>query len=178
MDPEPGTKAGGEGEGERAVLLRLWEHHWWATGLVLEAARALSVEEFGRELGVSYGSFHGALAHLVGAEMVWLARVRRGESPAGVPGAADLPTLEAAEAEWRRCEAGWRGVFDGDDPGRVVSYRTTKGAEFHDPLWLILAHLVDHGSTYRGVLLSALRLLGRVPPATGVIFYERHRGSG
>jgi uncharacterized damage-inducible protein DinB len=44
---------------------------------------------------------------------------------------------------------------------------------FSDPLWLIMAHLVDHGACYRGVLIAAFRLLGRTPPASGLVLFKR-----
>src|SRR5207253_978437 len=141
-------------------------------------ARALSAEEFGRDLRISYGSFHGALAHLVGSEQVWVERVRSGRSPAKVPGVVEMPGLSAVEAVWGRCQQEWRGVFARGDFERLVSYKNTKGEEFEDPLWLILAHLADHGAAYRGTLVAALRLLGRTPPATGLIFYTRQKGKG
>jgi uncharacterized damage-inducible protein DinB len=169
----------GESEqGRREVLRPLWEHHWWSVDLLFREARGLSAEEFGRGLDISYGSFHGALAHLVGSEQVWAERVRRGGALAKIPGVWEMPGLGAVEAVWVRCKQDWRAVFARDDFERVVSYRNTKGEEFEDPLWLILAHLVDHGAAYRGTLVAALRLLGRTPPTTGLIFYTRQKGSG
>lgn len=159
----------------REVLRSLWEHHWWSLEQFFAEARRMSAEEFGRSLDISYGSFHGALAHLVGAEMVWLSRVVRGESMTTVPDAAHLPTLDAVEHEWQRCMEGWRGVLDADDLNRVVRYTNTKGTEFQDPLWRIMSHLVDHSATYRGVLIAALRLHGRTPPVTGLMIYTRQR---
>jgi uncharacterized damage-inducible protein DinB len=165
-----------EVQGRRDALRSLWEHHWWSVDLIFQEARGLSAEEFGRDLQISYGSFHGALAHLVGSEQVWVERVRRGRSLPKVPGALEMPILDAVYAVWGSCKQEWRAVFARDDFERVVGYRNTKGEEFEDPLWLILAHLVDHGAAYRGTLVAALRLLGRTPPATGLIFYTRQKG--
>jgi uncharacterized damage-inducible protein DinB len=127
---------------------------------------------------LSYDSLHGALAHLVGSEMVWLMRVERDESPKTLPGIKELPSLEAIEREWRRCREGWRGVLSSQDLRRTLSYRNTKGTEFQDPLWRVLTHLVDHGAAYRGTLIAALRILGRTPPVTGLVFYSRQKGKG
>jgi uncharacterized damage-inducible protein DinB len=162
------------GEG-RTVLRNLWEHHWWSLDQLIGVARELSEEEFTRSLALSYGSFHGALAHLVGSEQVWLARVKDGESLAAVPGGSELPNLAAIERAWEHLKQNWRAIFDADDLGRIIRYRNTKGTEFDDPLWLVLAHLVDHGAAYRGMLIAALRLLGRTPPTTGLITYTRQK---
>jgi uncharacterized damage-inducible protein DinB len=161
----------------RAILRSLWEHHWWSAELLLEEARGMSEEELTRSLPVSYGSFLGAMAHLVGSEMVWLMRVERDESPASIPGIEELPTLDAVELEWQRCRQGWRVVLDSEDLlRRTLFYRNTKGSQYRDPLWRVLTHLVDHGAAYRGTLIAALRMLGRTPPVTGLAFYTRQKG--
>ncbi len=59
----------------------LYGYNEWANGRVLEAASGLSEEEFRREMGASYGSVGASLAHIVGAQMVWLARWTTGSYP-------------------------------------------------------------------------------------------------
>jgi uncharacterized damage-inducible protein DinB len=168
-------EVGENAEVEHAALRLLWEHHWWSFDQFLDAAGALSNEELTRDLGISYRSVHGALAHAVGAELVWLKRVVEGESMTHVPGVEDLPDLESLRDAWARSKSGWRQVLEQDDLERMISYSNTKGQQFNDPLWLVMTHLVDHSATYLGVLIAGLRLLGRTPPATGVIFYVRQR---
>ncbi|MGB7924796.1 MAG: DinB family protein [Pyrinomonadaceae bacterium] len=159
----------------RSVLRALWEHHWWSFDQFLEAASALSDEEFKRDLGISYASLHGALAHLIGAELVWLKRVAQGESMTHVPGVDELPDLEAVKEAWQRSKSGWRQALEQDDLRREIHYSNTKGQTFSDPVWRVMTHLVDHSATYRGILIAGLRLLGHAPPATGVIFYTRQQ---
>lgn len=161
------------GATDGSALRSLWEHHWWSFEQFLDEVSALDEADFRRDLNISYGSVHGIAAHLVGAEIVWLRRVRDGESVARVPGTEELPDLASIENAWEESRAGWQRVFAEDDLRRVIHYRNTKGQEFSDPLWRVMAHLVDHGATYRGLLIAALRLLGRKPPATGLITYAR-----
>ena len=168
-------EAGEHAQVAKAALRLLWEHHWWSFEQFLDAAAVLSQEELTRDLGTSYRSIHGALAHVVGAELVWLKRVVEGESMTLVPGVEELPDLEALRDGWERSKSGWQRVLELDDPGRMISYSNTRGQRFNDPLWLIMTHLVDHSATYLGVLIAGLRILGRTPPATGVIFYIRQR---
>lgn len=161
------------GELNRSVLRDLWGHHWWSFEQFLDAAAALGDEEFRRDLGLSYHSIHGIIAHTIGAEQVWLKRVQLGDSIQRVPGREELPDITAIEAAWEETKNGWQRVLEDDDLNRVVHYRNTKGQEFNDAIWRVMAHLVDHSSTYRGILISALRLLGHAPPATGVVTYRR-----
>ncbi|HEX8650630.1 MAG TPA: DinB family protein [Pyrinomonadaceae bacterium] len=168
-------EAGEHAQVEQATLSLLWEHHWWSFDQVLDAAGALSDEEFKRDLGISYASIHGALAHLIGAELVWLKRVVEGESMTLVPGIEELPDLVALRDAWEHSKSGWQRVLELDELVRTISYSNTRGQRFNDPLWLVMTHLVDHSATYLGLLIAGLRLLGRTPPATGVIFYVRQR---
>ncbi|MBD0373780.1 MAG: DUF664 domain-containing protein [Pyrinomonadaceae bacterium] len=155
------------------ALRVLWEHHWWSFEEFLTAAFALSDEEFQRELGLSYGSVHGILAHIIGAEQVWLKRVVAGESVSIIPGTQEMRDKAAIKEAWEMTKVGWQRVLQEGRMERVIHYRNTKGQEFSDPLWRLMAHLVDHSATYRGILISALRILGRTPPASGVIMYTR-----
>jgi uncharacterized damage-inducible protein DinB len=166
-------EAGEHAQVEQAALRLLWEHHWWSFEQFMDEAAGLSKEELTRDLGISYRSIHGVLAHSVGAELVWLKRVVEGESMTLVPGVEELPDLEALRGAWARSKSGWQRVLELDDPERTISYSNTRGQRFNDPLWLVMTHLVDHSATYLGLLIAGLRLLGRTPPATGVIFYVR-----
>jgi uncharacterized damage-inducible protein DinB len=156
-----------------SALRLLWQHHWWSFEQFLHEASALKEEEFKRELGLSYGSVHGIMAHIIGAEMVWLKRILRDESVSRVPGTEELPDFAAIKKAWEETRAGWLHVLENEDPYRVIHYRNTRGEEFSDPIWRVMAHLVDHSAAYRGILISALRLLGCTPPASGVITYTR-----
>jgi uncharacterized damage-inducible protein DinB len=156
-----------------SALHDLWGHHWWSFEQFLDAARTLEAEEFRRAQGISYGSVHGILAHAVGAEMVWLKRVVDNQSVERVPGTEELPDLAAIEEAWEETRGGWQQVLASQNLERVIHYRNTKGQEFSDPIWRVMTHLVDHSAVYRGILISALRLLGRTPPASGVITYTR-----
>ncbi len=156
-----------------ATLKELWEHHWWSFEQFLDEAGTLSTEDFTRDLGISYSSIHGALAHLVGSEIVWLKRVQEGESLTYVPGTKELQDFRAVEDGFERSKAGWQEVLEKDDLKRTIQYTNTKGNEFRDPLWRVMAHILDHSAAYRGVLIAAFRILGRTPPASGLITYTR-----
>ncbi|HEX8890226.1 MAG TPA: DinB family protein [Pyrinomonadaceae bacterium] len=162
-----------KGNIDSLVLRDLWEHHWWSFEKFLETVRSLSDEEFRRDLSLSFNSVHGILAHLIGAEQVWLKRVAEGESMSLVPGVNELPDLASIEQAWAEARVSWRQILDADDLERELIYSNTKGQEFRDPVWRVMTHLVDHSAAYRGILIAALRLLGHPPPTSGVIFYVR-----
>ena len=132
-----------------------------------QALRALRKSE-----GVSKLA-HSELAHVLGAEHVWLARLEG--RPATV---AVWPELSVDECETlaRETGAGFRAFVDGEDDAtleRTVHYRNSVGAEFDTKVSDILLHVALHGSCHRGKIAAALRASGASPAPTDYIAFVR-----
>jgi len=156
----------------------LFAYGSWANALVFEAASALSEEQLHQSLASSFPSVGGTLAHIVGAEWVWLRRWL-GESPNRFPDWVTEPVhgdlrarLSAIEQER---EAFVAGLSDAD-LGRSTSYRTLGGQTCSDPLGNLMKHVVNHSTYHRGQVVTLLRQLGQKPPSTDLILYLRLRG--
>ena len=61
------------------------------------------------------------------------------------------------------------------DLTRMVEYRTTQGAPHADPLFELLAHVVNHGTQFRGESAVALTALGHSPGNLDLLGYLRSR---
>jgi uncharacterized damage-inducible protein DinB len=153
----------------------LFAYGVWANALVFDAAAALSEEQLHHSVASSFPSVGGTLAHIVGAEWVWLRRWL-GESPSNFPDWVSKPVqsdlrarLSAVEHE-RETFLG--GLVDAD-LGRTISYRTLGGQTFSDPLGKLMKHVVNHSTYHRGQLVTQLRQLGHKPPSTDLILYLR-----
>jgi uncharacterized damage-inducible protein DinB len=148
----------------------------WANGLVFEAASALSEERLGHSIESSFPSVGGTLAHIVGAEWVWLRRWL-GESPSAFPDWVAKPALPDLRARLSALERE-RGAFvaglSDTDLGRGISYRTLSGQAFSDPLDSLIRHVVNHSTYHRGQVATQLRQLGLTPPGTDLILFLRH----
>src|SRR3989441_2330273 len=98
------------------VLGELFDYNYWARDRQLEACATLTQEQFMRPLGSSFSSLRDTLAHLVGAEWLWLERWR-GRSPRRMLSAEEFHTLVAVQERWAAVEPGERrclgGVTDG-----------------------------------------------------------------
>ena len=76
------------------TLRELYAYNYWARDRQLEACAALSQEQFLRPMGSSFSSVRDTLAHVMGAEWIWLERWR-GRSPQTMPGVPEgLPFQE------------------------------------------------------------------------------------
>jgi len=111
-----------------------------------------------------------ALAHLVGAGRLWLARL---EGTAGKPPAVwpDL-SLDEAGAGIEELAGQWKAYASGlDEPAlaRRVSYTNSKGEPWTSTVGDILTHVVIHGGYHRGQIASDLRAAGFTPAYTDYI---------
>lgn len=157
----------------------LIDYHYWARDRMMEAVARLSADQFTRDLGNSFGSVRDTLAHLQGAESVWLARWK-GEPLAGFPPADRFPDAASVWDAWRRLEEGLRTYFAPLDEGalaRVIEYRTLAGAAQASVLWQMLQHVVNHGSYHRGQVTTLVRQVG-APPPKGMDLITFYRESG
>ena len=104
----------------------------WANARSLQAASAVSPADFTKEVGGSFASLRGTLAHVYGAEWIWLERWR-GNSPRSLPFSLDFPDVEAIRTRWLDVEREQREFLDALDPARlaeVISYVNLKGETF------------------------------------------------
>src|SRR2546425_12764079 len=81
------------------VLGEFFDYNYWARDRQLEACATLTIEQFLRPLGNSFSSLRDTLAHLVGAEWIWLERWLGHTPPSMPPGG--LATTAAVERRWR-----------------------------------------------------------------------------
>jgi uncharacterized damage-inducible protein DinB len=157
----------------------LFAYDAWANARVFEAASALTEEQCGHSIASSFPSVAGTLAHLIGAEWVWLRRWL-GESPGGYPDWVAAPTLADLRARLATVESE-RDTMVADmseaDLGRVVSYRTLSGQASEDPLGGLMRHVVNHSTYHRGQIATLLRQLGLEPPSTDLIIFQRQTRS-
>jgi uncharacterized damage-inducible protein DinB len=77
----------------------LYEYNAWANHRSLEAASALTYEQFTRSLGNSFSSVRDTLAHMCGAEWMWLERFH-GRSPSGFPDIKRFATIAELQKHW------------------------------------------------------------------------------
>lgn len=134
-------------------IRELFAYNRWANHRLFEAAAGLDDEGFTRHLGGSFPTVRDTLAHIVGAEWIWLARWH-GDSPKGAPESWDLAALAG-----------------------IIAYRTMRGEPFAQPLGQLLRHVVNHSSYHRGQVASQLRELGVTVPATDLVLFYRERAA-
>jgi uncharacterized damage-inducible protein DinB len=155
----------------------LFDFNSWANHRSLGAAAALSVEQFTKPLGNSFSSVRDTLAHIFGAEWIWLERFQ-GRSPASLPNTADYADLPSLRESWSEFEPRLLGFVRGltqADLNRVIEYKTLKFGVYNNPLWQSMQHVVNHGTYHRGQVTTLLRQLGAQPVLTDLMHFYRER---
>lgn len=159
------------------TIREIYVYNRWANARSLQAASTISPADFTKEVGGSFASLRGTLAHMYGAEWIWLQRWR-GTSPRQLPFALDFPDVETIRSRWQEVEREQKQFLDSLDPGRlseVVSYVNLKGETFAYPLGRMLQHVVNHASYHRGQITTLLRQLGATPLSTDLLLYDDER---
>lgn len=162
---------------DKADLVRLHEYTVWANHRVLRVAATLGVEEYRREMGTSHGSVRGTLAHVLGAEWLWLERWK-GLSPERLPDEAEFPTIVELRDRWTAVEAhraSWLASLRDDAPASTVRWTSTEGRPFEAALWTLVQHQANHSTYHRGQAMALLRLLGAKPVSTDLLVFDRER---
>lgn len=157
----------------------LYEYNSWANRRMLESCAALNHEQLTRGLGSSFPSVHDTLAHILGAEWLWLERWH-GRSPNSYAPTSEFPNAGSVRARWAEID---RDLLDyiasltPEDVQRVVHHTTTAGVPQAAPLWQMLQHLANHGTYHRGQITTLLRQLGAKATGTDLITFYRERAA-
>jgi uncharacterized damage-inducible protein DinB len=151
----------------------LYQFNDWANALTLNAADALTPEQFNQKQGSSFSSVRDTLAHIFGAEWIWLERWK-GVSPKSLADHLDLSSMAAFRREWAVVEQERTELIsrlNDEALNKIIAYTNTKGEEWSYSLGLMMQHLVNHSSYHRGQVTTMLRQLGAGAVSTDLLIY-------
>ena len=146
----------------------LFTYGRWATAKTLESSDVLDAAEFAKAIGGSFGSVQGTLAHLYGADWVWLERFH-GRSPSALPGAESLTSVSTIRERWEPVHRGLQKFVESLAPARLgepLTYVNFAGQTWTYPIGEALVHVANHGTYHRGQVATLLRQLGKKAAST------------
>jgi uncharacterized damage-inducible protein DinB len=158
-------------------LRTLYDYNAWANHRALSGAEKLSVEQITRPMGSSFSSVRDTLAHISGAEWIWLERFQ-GRSPGALPSTGQFPDLNALREHWLEQEQRLLNFVRGltqSDLDRELEYKTLKFGVYRNPLWQSMLHVVNHGTYHRGQVTTLLRQLGAEPLLMDLMHFYREK---
>jgi len=157
---------------------QLFDYHYWANWRMFAVAETLSQEQLFRQQEHSWGSVYGVLLHMMNAEWIWLQRWQ-GESPTAFFSSDDFPTLASVKKYWTALEAEMRTFIANQTPQTLeaeITYTTTLGQMYHLSLWLMMAHVANHGTHHRGELAAMFASMDTPHPEDELIHYALKMG--
>jgi uncharacterized damage-inducible protein DinB len=155
------------------AIRELYDYNHWANQRVLSAMTPLTDDMFTRNMGNSFVSLRDTLAHILGAEWIWLERWL-GRSPKALLSASDFPTLQALQRRWAAVRLDQSQYVQTLVPDRLnddVSYTNTRGERYSYALWRQMLHVLNHSSYHRGQVTTLLRQMGAEPAGTDLLVY-------
>ena len=145
-------------------LTRLIEHLAWADERAVGALRAAATPP---------ADALELMAHVLGAEHVWLARLEGRPARVAVWPTLSVEECAALAAENRREYRRALAALDAPALDEAVRYRNSAGAEFLSRREDILLHVALHGMYHRGQVALLLRRAGFEPAPTDYIAFVR-----
>jgi uncharacterized damage-inducible protein DinB len=158
---------------ELNYIRQLYDYDRWASRRTLAGASTLANDDFLRPMGNSFSSVRDTLAHILGAEWIWLERWQ-GRSPKALLDAATFPTVQSLESRWATVEHDQMQFIEALTPQRLgeeLPYINQKGQRYSYPLWQQLVHVVNHSSYHRGQVTTLLRQLAAEAVGTDFLVY-------
>lgn len=153
----------------------LYEYDRWANHRVLQAASALSPEQFTRDLRGSFRSVRDTLLHIIGGEWGWLTYWKAPSHSAAF--LSDLwdrhdaffrpeafPDATAVRRKWAEVENDQIEFVNSvteEALARMLPFRTTQLSLAH-----LMQHLANHSTYHRGQVAAMMRQLGAKPLST------------
>ena len=161
-------------------IATLYEYNRWANGRTLGAAENLDPAAFVKDLKNSFTSVRDTLAHILGAEWIWLRRWK-GESPARLIVAVEFPTAACLRERFVAVDGERHAFIAGlseEQLQRPLDYKDLAGNSLRLPFVQSMQHVVNHGTYHRGQITTMLRQLSATPIGTDMSRFYLERGAG
>jgi uncharacterized damage-inducible protein DinB len=158
-----------------ALLQDYAQYNYWANKLVTDVFSHLSDEQMHAAQAGSFGSGHKTVAHMAGAENIWLQRLTMATAPVfqDFNGLSPQALLHTWLAESEALKA-YVGNLTDTDYLHIRTFTTRNGQSLTQTLRDCLLHVFNHSTFHRGQLITMMRALGITDiPQTDYIFYKR-----
>ncbi len=157
------------------LVRALYDYNEWANHRLLDTAARLSPDEFSRPQGASWGSVEANLAHIAGAQVVWLSRWHTGVNPVPLAEIHAITGIDRIRGLFDESHAGLRGFtasLSEDRLDSVLAYTDSRGTPYNRVLWQLMTHVANHGTYHRGEVAMALTALGHNPGDLDYVYFE------
>ena len=146
----------------------------WMNRTLADAAARLSEADRKRDMGAFFKSLHGTLDHLLWGDLIWMQRFDGKPAPTAAVGSVLYPDWEELVAQRHATDARMRDWAAGEvtadwlaAPYAYVSKLTRRRRTL--PAWVMVTHMLNHGTHHRGQATTLLMQLGIDPGVTDLV---------
>jgi uncharacterized damage-inducible protein DinB len=149
------------------TLQNMYEHLHWANLRILETLKTIQVDSKNKQV-------MNLFSHILFAEQVWATRIKR-EDSSTLPIWADVDIeictklVELNNSNFTQ----FLSKIKDHHLDETVSYKNSKGTEFHNSIRDILTHVALHGQYHRGQINLRLRAAEIEPVNVDFITFKR-----
>lgn len=162
-------------------FVRFAQYNSWFNGQLYDCVERLDDAERKRDRGAFFRSIHDTLDHILLCDRSWLSRIERSALPFASLANADLiPDLrdlaqgvtqdfEALRSKRRATDTVLEAFVRELTPEILeadLEYKNSKGTDFANPLWHVVAHIFNHQTHHRGQVTALLAQVGIDPGMT------------
>lgn len=159
--------------GSAAIARQMLIYMLWADRVILRALREVTPDDLLRDTGSSFPGLLQTVAHIAGAEKIWLARFI-GTALDPLPTEHDFTELIPLLVSWEETAAGIEAFLAGltdEQLEATLAWSNSRGETFNRPLWQPVFHLANHSTYHRGQIVTMLRQMGYAAPGTDLIYF-------
>lgn len=162
-------------------FVRFAQYNSWFNGQLYDCVERLDDAERKRDRGAFFRSIHDTLDHILLCDRSWLSRIERSALPfASLTNADLIPDLrdlaqgvtqdfEALRSKRRATDTVLEAFVRELTPEILeadLEYKNSKGTDFANPLWHVVAHIFNHQTHHRGQVTALLSQVGIDPGMT------------
>ncbi|WHX98001.1 DinB family protein [Neobacillus sp. DY30] len=146
------------------TIRSMYKHLHWSNQRILETLQK----------GEENVQVNNLFSHILHAERVWYTRLK-GEDSSHLPIWSEVRLESCADMVNHNHHnyAELLSTLSSTDLDRLVSYKNSKGTEFHNSIRDILTHVALHGQYHRGQINQLLRAADLEPISVDYIIYKR-----
>ena len=143
-------------------FIELSEYNIWANDHVCDWLDKISEDQWNQPVVSSFNSIYKTILHMAGAEKIWVQRLQ-GYSRVEIL----AETFKGSKSElikaWKEISRSFKKVIE-DMPEDLLQqkllFKNTKGIEYDQPYYQLLAHGFNHSTYHRGQVVTMLRQVG------------------
>lgn len=155
----------------KEMLAALYDYGVWANDRLLAKAANLADAQLGQKLTKGANPILPTFAHLVGADVRWLARWRGATAP--TLSTADFPTLETVRRRWEALYAVRRAYIASLNETKLlepIQWIRDQGS-VQIPRWQAMLQCANHGTQHRSEIAAMLTDLDHSPGDLDFVVY-------